>query len=69
MHCFSEWAWTRIVAAAKSMEELRGITLDADSPEIISAIHVALHQGKRLDHFVGKTDGALKHIIEIDSTN
>jgi hypothetical protein len=48
----------KAIEAANSWEELHALKLDLDSPDIISAIHAALHQGNRQEHFVGLTRSA-----------
>jgi predicted P-loop ATPase len=54
------------VAAAKSIEELRRITLNADSAEVALAIRDALHpaSGHRQEHFRGLKEGGLKLILK-----
>ena len=56
----------KAVAAAKSIEELRRITLDVDSAEIALAIRDALHpaSGDRQEHFRGLKEGGLKLILK-----
>jgi predicted P-loop ATPase len=56
----------KAVAAAKSIEELRRVTFDADSAEITLAIRDALHpaSGRREEHFRGLKDGGLKLILK-----
>ena len=56
----------KAVAAAKSIEELRKITLDVDSAEIALAIRDALHpaSGDRQEHFRGLKEGGLKLILK-----
>ena len=56
----------KAVAAARSIEELRRITLDVDSAEIALAIRDALHpaSGHRQEHFRGLREGGLKVILK-----
>jgi predicted P-loop ATPase len=56
----------KAVAAASSIEELRRVTFDANSAEIIVAIRDALHpaSGHRQEHFRGLQDGSLKLILK-----
>jgi predicted P-loop ATPase len=69
-----EWAATvlgdlglaKAVAQARSTEELRGITLNAEDAEVSLAIRDALHPatGDRQEHFRGLREGALKQILK-----
>src|SRR6516165_7474095 len=54
------------IAAARSIEALRGITLDLTNAEIALAIRDALHPavGKPAAHFRGLKEGALKQILQ-----
>jgi hypothetical protein len=56
----------KAVADAKSIEELRSVTFNADSAEIILAIRNALHpaSGHRQEHFRGLKEGGLKVILK-----
>src|SRR5262245_15441505 len=56
----------KAVAAARSIEELRSVTFNADSSEITLAIHDALHpaSGHRQEHFRGLKEGGLKLILK-----
>jgi predicted P-loop ATPase len=56
----------KAVAAARSIEQLRSITLDVDSAEIALAIRDALHpaSGPRQEHFRGLKEGGLKLILK-----
>ena len=56
----------KAVAAARSIEELRRITLDVDSAEIALALRDALHpaSGQRQEHFRGLKEGSLKLILK-----
>ena len=56
----------KAVAAARSIEELRRITLDVDSAEIALALRDALHpaSGQRQEHFRGLKEGGLKVILK-----
>ena len=53
--CSKALGLDKAVAAARSIEELRRITLDVDSAEIALAIRDALHpaSGQRQEHFRG----------------
>jgi hypothetical protein len=72
--CLFDWAdgvlkrlgLDKAVAAARSLEELRGITFDVDSAETALAIRDALHpaSGHRQEHFRGLKDGGLKLILK-----
>jgi predicted P-loop ATPase len=55
-----------LVTAARSIEELRRVTLDVESAEVIVAIRDALHpaNGDRKECFVGLTAGGLKQILK-----
>ena len=55
----------KAISAARSIEELRRITLDVDSAEIALAIRDALHpaSGQRQEHFRGLKEGGLKAIL------
>jgi hypothetical protein len=55
----------KAVAAARSIEDLHGVTFDADSAEVILAIRDALHpvSGRREHHFQGLKEGGLKLIL------
>jgi predicted P-loop ATPase len=55
----------KAVAAARSIEELRRITLDVDSAEIALALRDALHpaSGQQQEHFRGLREGGLKAIL------
>ena len=52
----------KAVAAARSIEELRTVTFNADSAEVTLAIRDALHpaSGHRQEHFRGLKEGGLK---------
>ena len=55
------------VAAARTIEELRSIALDANSAEVILAIRDALHPAsgrRRHDHFRGFNEGGPKRILQ-----
>ena len=56
----------KAVAAARSIEELRAVTFNADSAEITLAIRDALHpaSGHRQEHFRGLKEGGLKLILK-----
>ena len=56
----------KAVAAARSIEDLRRITLDVDSAEIALALRDALHpaSGQRQEHFRGLKEGSLKLILK-----
>src|SRR5262249_16257367 len=56
----------KAVAAARTVEELHGVTFNADSAEVILAIRDALHpaSGRRDDHFQGLKEGGLKLILK-----
>ena len=56
----------KAIAAARSIEELRRITLDVDSAEIALALRDALHpaSGQRQEHFRGLKEGSLKLILK-----
>jgi hypothetical protein len=56
----------KAIAAARSLEELRRVTFDLDSAEIIVAIRDALHpaSGSRQEHFRGLKEAGLKLIIK-----
>ena len=56
----------KTIAAARSIEELRRITLDVDSAEIALALRDALHpaSGQRQEHFRGLKEGGLKLILK-----
>jgi predicted P-loop ATPase len=55
----------KAVTAARSTEELHGVTFDADTVEVILVIRDALHpaSGRREDHFQGLKEGGLKQIL------
>jgi putative DNA primase/helicase len=55
----------RAVAAARSIEELRRVTFDADCIEVALAIRDALYpaSGQRQDHFRGLNAGGLERIL------
>jgi predicted P-loop ATPase len=55
----------KAVAAARSIEELRGLTFNSDSAEVTLVIRDALHpaSGRREEHFRGLNDGGLKLIL------
>ena len=55
----------KAIAAARSIEELRRLTLDVDSAEIALALRDALHpaSGQRQEHFRGLREGSLKAIL------
>ncbi len=55
----------KAVAVAGSLEELRGLSVDPKSADVILAIRDALHpaSGRRQDHFRGLNPGALTHIL------
>lgn len=55
----------KAVAAARSIEELRAVTFNADSAEVALAIRDALHpaSGHRREHFRGLKEGGLKLIL------
>jgi predicted P-loop ATPase len=54
------------IAAAKTTEELRRITLDVEMVEIVLAIRDALHpaSGVRAEHFRGLKEGGLKQVLK-----
>ena len=54
------------VAAARSIEELRAVTFNADSAEVTLAIRDALHpaSGHRQEHFSCLKEGGLKQILK-----
>ena len=54
------------MAAARSIEELRRVTFNADSAEVALAIRDALHpaSGHRQEHFRGLKEGGLKLILK-----
>jgi predicted P-loop ATPase len=56
----------KAVAAAKTIEKLRSITLDVETPEVLLAIRDALHpvSGNRAEHFRGLREGGLKQILK-----
>jgi putative DNA primase/helicase len=56
----------KAVGAAKSIEELRNVTFDADSAEVTLAIRDALHpaSGHRQERFRGLKEGGLKLILK-----
>ena len=56
----------KAVAGAKSIEELRNITFDADSAEVALAIRDALHpaSGERAEYFRGLREGSVKQILK-----
>jgi hypothetical protein len=56
----------KAMAAARSIEELRSVTFDADSAEVILAIRDALHpaSGHPQEHFRGLKEGGLKQILK-----
>jgi hypothetical protein len=56
----------KAIAAVRSIEELRRLTLDADSAEIALALRDALHpaSGQRQEHFRGLKEGSLKLILK-----
>jgi len=56
----------KAVAAAKTVEDLRRVTFDVDSAEVITAIRNALHpaSGRRQEHFSGLREGGLKIILK-----
>jgi hypothetical protein len=56
----------RIIAAAKSLEDLRGITFSADTAEVILEIRDALHpvSGRREEYFRGLNEGSLVRILK-----
>jgi predicted P-loop ATPase len=56
----------KAIAAARSIEELRRLTLDVDSAEIALALRDALHpaSGQRQEHFRGLKEGSLKLILK-----
>jgi predicted P-loop ATPase len=65
MRCSSDL--NKAVADAKSIEELRNITFDADSAEVALAIRDALHpaSGERAAaHFRGLKEGSLKQVLK-----
>ena len=64
--CSKALGLDKAVAAARSIEELRRITLDVDSAEIALAIRDALHpaSGHRQEHFRGLREGGLKVILK-----
>jgi predicted P-loop ATPase len=55
----------RAIFAARSIEELRRLTLDVDSAEIALAVRDVLHpvDGRRQEHFRGLKEGSLKAIL------
>jgi predicted P-loop ATPase len=57
---------TKAVATARSIEELRRVTFNAESAEVILAIRDALHpaSGQRAKHFIGLREGGLKQILK-----
>jgi predicted P-loop ATPase len=56
----------KAVAAAKSIEELRSVTLDVESAEAMLAIRDVLYpaSGRRQEHFRGLKEGGLKQILK-----
>ena len=56
----------KVVAAARSVEELRRVTFDADSIEVTLAVRDALHpaSGNRQEHFRGLKERSLKRILK-----
>jgi len=54
------------VAAAKTIEKLRSITLDVETPEVLLAIRDALHpvSSNRAEPFRGLREGGLKQILK-----
>jgi predicted P-loop ATPase len=56
----------KALSAARSIEEVRAVTLDADSAEVTLAIRDALHpaSGHRQEHFRGLTAVGLKQILK-----
>ena len=56
----------KAVAAARSIEELRGVALDMASTEVTLAIRDALRpaSGRRQQHFDGLREGGLKQILK-----
>ena len=56
----------KAVAAARSIEELRSVTFNADGAEVTLAIRDALHpaSGHRQEHFRGLKEGGLKQILK-----
>src|SRR6516164_619724 len=56
----------KAVTAAKSIEQLRNVTLDMESAEITLAIRDALYpaSGQRQEHFRGLRAGGLKQILK-----
>jgi hypothetical protein len=56
----------KAVATAKSIEELRRVSLDAESVAVTLAIRDALHpaSGHRQEHFRGLKEGGLKLILK-----
>jgi len=56
----------KAVAAARSIEELRHITFNVESAEVIVAIRDALHpaSGERQAHFRGLKEGGLKQVLK-----
>jgi Virulence-associated protein E-like domain len=56
----------KAVAATRSIEELRRVTLNADSAEVALTIRDALHpaSGHRQEHFRGLKEGGLKLILK-----
>ena len=56
----------KAVAAARSTEELRNVTFNADGAEVTLAIRDALHpaSGHRQEHFCGLKEGGLKLILK-----
>src|SRR5262245_46487475 len=56
----------KAVIAAKSVEELREVTLDVDDADVALAIRDALHPaaGERAEHFRGLREGGLKQVLK-----
>jgi predicted P-loop ATPase len=62
---FKELGLDKALAAARSLEDLRGITFNVDSDQVILAIRAALHpvSGDRAEHFRGLTEKSLRQIL------
>jgi predicted P-loop ATPase len=55
----------KALAAASSIEELRGVTFNADTAEVTLAVRDAFYpaSGQRKEHFCGLKEGGLKQIL------
>ena len=63
---FKELGLLKALAAAGSLEALRGITFNVDGHRVILAIRAALYpaSGNRAEHFRGLREGGLKQILK-----